>query len=267
MGGEGLKAESVLSISGIEKTFHGEGEDCPALSGVSFDVASGEIVCIMGPSGCGKSTLLRIVGGLERADKGSINSPSGLLGEGPSVAMIFQDHALFPWLSVEENIIYGLRLSAQKIPDTEMQRRVDDLLSLIHLTSFARSLPHELSGGMKQRVSVARALAIRPSILLMDEPFSALDIFTRRELEDEILRIRQELKTTILMVTHNPEEAVYIADRIIILSERPGVVAGIITVTLPHPRSPADPDFIRIREEVAGRVKGRNEVGCAIQHE
>ena len=260
-------AEPVLSISGIEKTFHGESESCPALSGVSFDIAAEEIVCIMGPSGCGKSTLLRIIGGLEHADTGSIHGISGPTGEGASAAMIFQDHALFPWLSVEENIIYGLRLSAQKVPDIEVQRRVDALLSLIHLTSFARSLPHELSGGMKQRVSVARALAIRPSILLMDEPFSALDIFTRRELEDEILRIRQELKTTILMVTHNPEEAVYIADRIIILSERPGVVAGIVTVPLPHPRSPADPDFIRIREEVAGRVKGKNVVRCGIQHE
>jgi ABC-type nitrate/sulfonate/bicarbonate transport system ATPase subunit len=252
-------AEPVLSISGIEKTFHGEGESCPALSGVSFEVATEEIVCIMGPSGCGKSTLLRIIGGLEHADTGSIHGISGPMGEGASAAMIFQDHALFPWLSVEANIVYGLRLAAQKVPDTEVQHRAEELLTLIHLTSFARSLPHELSGGMKQRVSVARALAIRPSILLMDEPFSALDIFTRKELEEETLRIRQELKTTILMVTHNPEEAVYIADRIIILSERPGVVAGIVPVKLPHPRSPADPEFIRIREEVASLVQGRDK--------
>jgi ABC-type nitrate/sulfonate/bicarbonate transport system ATPase subunit len=137
-----------------------------------------------------------------------------------------------------------------------MQRRTAELLSLTHLDSFARSPPHELSGGMKQRVAVARALAIRPSLLLMDEPFSALDTFTRKELEDEILRIRQELKTTILMVTHNPEEAVYVADRIIILSERPAVVSEIIPVSIPHPRSPTNPECIRIRELVTLKCRG-----------
>ena len=249
--------EPVLSISGIIKTFYGEGESCPALVGVTFDVAEREIVCILGPSGCGKSTLLRIIGGLEQADAGSILGISELNGGGASAAMVFQDHALFPWLTVKENIIYGLRLAAQKVPEEEIDHRAEELLSLIHLSSFAHSPPHELSGGMKQRVSVARALAIRPSILLMDEPFSALDTFTRRELEDEVLRIRQELKTTILMVTHNPEEAVYVADRIVVLSERPGVVSQILSVNLPHPRSLSDPEFIRIRDQVTQKVQGR----------
>ena len=248
-------AEPVLSVSGITKTFYGEGESCPALVGVTFDVAEREIVCILGPSGCGKSTLLRIIGGLEHADAGSIHGVSGYNGGGASAAMVFQDHALFPWLSVKENIVYGLRLAAQKVPEEEMEHRAEELLSLIHLGLFAHSPPHELSGGMKQRVSVARALAIRPSILLMDEPFSALDTFTRRELEDEILRIRQELTTTILMVTHNPEEAVYLADRIVILSERPAVVSEILSVDLPHPRSLSDTEFIRIREQVTQKVQ------------
>jgi len=247
----------VLSVTGIAKTFHGEGTSCPALADVSFDVGPREIVCIMGPSGCGKSTLLRIIGGLEIADAGSIQGVSGS-GEGTaSATMVFQDSALFPWLSVEENIVYGLRLTAQKMPEEEVRRRVTELLELIHLGPFAHSPPHELSGGMKQRVAVARALAIRPSILLMDEPFSALDIFTRRELEDEIQRIRNELETTILMVTHNPEEAVYLADRIVILSERPAMVSEILPVGLPHPRNPADPEFIRIRERLTLMVQGR----------
>jgi ABC-type nitrate/sulfonate/bicarbonate transport system ATPase subunit len=249
--------EPVLSVRGIAKTFQGEGESCPALTGVTFDVAPHEIVCIMGPSGCGKSTLLRIILGLEHADTGSILGVSESGGGGASIAMVFQDHALFPWLSVRDNIVYGLRLAAQEVPEAEIEHRVTELLSLTHLGSFAGSPPHQLSGGMKQRAAVARALAVKPSILLMDEPFSALDTFTRRELEDEILRIRQDLATTILMVTHNPEEAVYVADRILILSERPGVVSEIVSVTLPHPRSPADPEFIRIREQVTRMVQGK----------
>ena len=251
--------EPVLSVRGIAKTFQGEGESCPALTGVTFDVAPHEIVCIMGPSGCGKSTLLRIILGLEQADAGSIQGLSGSGGGGASAAMVFQDHALFPWLSVRDNIVYGLRLAAQEVPGEEEEHRVTELLSLIHLGSFAHAPPHELSGGMKQRVSVARALAVKPAILLMDEPFSALDTFTRRELEDEILRIRQELATTILMVTHNPEEAVYVADRILVLSERPAVISEILPVSLPHPRSPADQEFIRIREQVTRLVQGKPE--------
>jgi NitT/TauT family transport system ATP-binding protein len=239
----------ILTVRGVEKTFRAEGEEaCPALAGIDLAVAPREIVCLMGPSGCGKSTLLRVIGGLERVDTGTIEGVA-------SAAMVFQDHALFPWLSVRENIVYGLRLRAQRLPEEEVKARAEELLALTRLDGFARSLPHQLSGGMKQRASVARALAIRPAILLMDEPFSALDPFTRRELEDEVIRIRDELGTTILMVTHNPEEAVYIADRIVILSERPAVVAEILRVDLSHPRNPADPAFITLREEVTRMVR------------
>jgi ABC-type nitrate/sulfonate/bicarbonate transport system ATPase subunit len=243
--------EPVLSVRGVAKTFQGEEESCPALAGITFDVAPHEIVCIMGPSGCGKSTLLRIIGGLEHADTGSI------LGGGASAAMVFQEHALFPWLSVRDNIVYGLHLAAQKVPEEEVDSRLTGLLTLTHLTAFARSLPHQLSGGMKQRAAVARALAVKPSILLMDEPFSALDVFTRRELEDSLLRIREELATTILMVTHNPDEAVYLADRIIVLSGRPGAIVEILKVEIPHPRNPASLEYIRIREQVTRMVQGK----------
>ncbi len=252
--------DPVLSLEGIGKTFSEEGKDIPALEGVSFEVFSREIVCILGPSGCGKTTLLRIIGGLEQADAGMIREDQGLSGDRPSTAMVFQDHALYPWLSVVENITYGLRLSAQKIGNDEIGKRAEDLLRLMRLDTFAHSYPHQLSGGMKQRVAVARALAVHPRILLMDEPFSALDPFTRRELEDEILRIRSASigkggDVTILLITHNPEEAVYLADRIFVLSDRPAVVQGTIRVELPHPRSVADPEFLAIREQVAALVK------------
>lgn len=249
--------DPILSLDKITKTFLDDEKSCPALAGISFDVCPNEILCIMGPSGCGKSTLLRIIEGLETADTGTIRETSGNKVGGPSAAMVFQDHALFPWLSIYENIVYGLRLAAQKVPEDEVKKRAEALLSLTHLDSFAHSYPHQLSGGMKQRVAVARALAVKPQILLMDEPFSALDTFTRRELEDEVLRIRQVMKTTILLVTHNPEEAVYLADRIVILSERPSVVSEILPVDLPLPRDPADPSFIKIRELVTRRVQGK----------
>jgi len=247
--------DPILSLDSITKSFHDNEEVCPALDGISFDAYPNEILCIMGPSGCGKSTLLRVINGLEKLDTGTIHETSGKEGS-LSAAMVFQDHALFPWLSIYENIVYGLRLAAHKAREDEVKERAEALLSLTHLDSFANSLPHQLSGGMKQRASVARALAIKPQILLMDEPFSALDPFTRRELEDEVLRIRQVMKTTILLVTHNPEEAVYLADRIIVLSKRPAIVSRIIPVDLPHPRDPADPNFIRIREMVTNEVKG-----------
>ena len=246
--------EPVLSLDRITKAFHDDEGTCPALAGISFDVGKNEIVCVMGPSGCGKSTLLRIIGGLEQADTGTVREPSGT-GR-LSTTMVFQDHALFPWLSAYENIVYGLRLAAQNVPEGEVKQRAAALLSLTHLDAFAHSLPHQLSGGMKQRVSVARALAVKPDILLMDEPFSALDTFARRELEDEVLRIRHAMKTTILLVTHNPDEAVYLADRVIILSMRPSVVTADLEIDLPCPRDPASPGFIVLREQVTRIVQG-----------
>ena len=251
--------DPVLSLDGITKSFSGGGTSCPVLDGIGFDVYPREIVCIMGPSGCGKSTLIRIVGGLESADSGSIRESAPASGEGSGAAMVFQDHALFPWLSVYSNIVYGLHLSARKLPEEEVQARAGSLLAFTRLESFAWSLPHQLSGGMKQRAAVARALAVNPRILLMDEPFSALDPFTRRELEDEVLRIRAERHAeghdfTLVHITHNPEEAVYLADRIIVLSDRPAKIAAEIRVDLPHPRNVADPAFLAIREKVTALV-------------
>jgi NitT/TauT family transport system ATP-binding protein len=248
----------ILSLDRITRTFRDGETACPALSGVSFDIAQNEILCIMGPSGCGKSTLLRIISGLEHADAGSVGEVRAT-GDRLTAAMVFQDHALFPWLTVYDNLVYGLTLAARTVPEAEIKKRADTLLALTHLEGFRHAYPHQLSGGMKQRVSVARALAIKPDILLLDEPFSALDTFTRRELEDEVKRIRDRMNTTVVVVTHDPEEAVYLADRIVILSPRPSSVAVILPVNLPSPRDPADPEFIRIRKEVTLRIRNNGE--------
>jgi ABC-type nitrate/sulfonate/bicarbonate transport system ATPase subunit len=251
--------EPVLSVRELSKTFVADEQECKVLQGLSFDAYPGEILCIMGTSGCGKSTLLRMIAGLETIDSGSISMP-GAEGAGKAgAAMVFQDDALFPWLTVRDNISYGLTLGSEKVPDGVATKRVADLLDLVRLNSFSTYYPYQLSGGMKQRAAVGRALAVQPGIILMDEPFSALDPFTRRELQDEIIRIRDAASAAghpvaILLVTHNPEEAVYLADRIIVLSNRPANIHGLINVQLPRPRSISDRDFLAIREEVTGLV-------------
>jgi ABC-type nitrate/sulfonate/bicarbonate transport system ATPase subunit len=253
--------EPILSLRGVGKTFREDDTECPALAGVSFDVYPGEILCIMGPSGCGKSTLLRVIAGLETPDRGSITMPGNSgPGEG-SAAMVFQDDALFPWLTVRDNVRYGLTVGLRKtVPAQDAEKRVADLLAMVGLDAFSSSWTYQLSGGMKQRVAVARALAVQPKVLLMDEPFSALDPFTRRDLEDEVIRIRDAAAGTgqsvsVLLVTHNPEEAVYLADRVIVLSDRPATVRGVIEVRLPYPRSISDREFIAVREQVTMMVK------------
>lgn len=251
--------EPVLSVRDLGKTFVADEQECKVLQGLSFDAFPGEILCIMGTSGCGKSTLLRMIAGLETIDTGSI-SMDGDQGTGPArAAMVFQEDALFPWLTVRDNISYGLKIGNQGVPEDSSSKRVDDLLELVRLNSFSTYYPYQLSGGMKQRAAVARALAVQPGIILMDEPFSALDPFTRRELQDEIIRIRDAASAdghpvAILLVTHNPEEAVYLADRIIVLSDRPANIHGLIDVRLPRPRSISDKEFLVIREEITGLV-------------
>ena len=249
----------ILVLSGISKAFRDGDTVCQTLLDLSCTIRKREIVCLMGPSGCGKSTVLRILSGLEVADSGLIQGASR---EGPApvcTAMVFQEHGLFPWLTVTENIAYGLMMKIRARRADEVQKKVSELLSLVHLGEFASSLPHQLSGGMKQRVAVARALAIEPEILLMDEPFSALDPFSRRKLQDEILRIRTELNTTFLIVTHNPEEAVYLADRIIILSGRPATVQTEMPIPCPYPRDMAEPQIIRLVQKVTRLIESESE--------
>ncbi|MBN1165995.1 MAG: ABC transporter ATP-binding protein [Methanospirillaceae archaeon] len=255
----GILPSDILRLTALSKSFLDGFHVCQALADVSFSVQKNEIVCLMGPSGCGKSTVLRIIAGLEAADSGTVQSGDCLNASCVHAAMIFQEHGLFPWLTVYDNIAYGLRLRVRSGKEGEIKETVTGLLALMHLEAFTGSLPHQLSGGMKQRVAIARALAIQPLILLMDEPFSGLDLFTRQELEDEILRIRNNYHTTFLFVTHNPEEAVYLADRIIVLSERPAVAREIIPVPFPHPRDTRDPGFIGIVRQITGRIRLKEE--------
>jgi NitT/TauT family transport system ATP-binding protein len=222
-----------------------------ALEDVSIDVRPHEFVCLLGPSGCGKSTLLRMVAGLERPCSGEVTVAGVAVTEPhPSRAMVFQDHALFPWLDVARNVAFGLELNGT--PRAEIQRRVAHLVRLTGLGGFERAYPHQLSGGMKQRVGIARVLALAPEVLLMDEPFGALDAFTRMELQDELVSLWEREPFTTLFVTHDVDEAVFLADRVVVMSRRPGRAKAILSVSLPRPRRRTDPAFAALRTRVLG---------------
>jgi len=241
----------TLRVDHIRKQFCERGDlPCLAVEDVTFSVDHGEIVCIMGPSGCGKSTILRMIAGLEPMDAGTVVAADGTHAFSPTTAVVFQEHALFPWLSVYENVKYGLDLAVRKKREGDPHTTVMEHLRLCQVDAFAGSRPYQLSGGMRQRAAIARALVVKPDILVMDEPFSSLDPRTRLELEDVILTIQKKTGTTILMVTHSPEDAVYVADRIIMLTGHPARVKEEISVPFPRPRDIADPAFITMRLHV-----------------
>ncbi len=243
-------ADAAVRIAHLTKVFGSGSGAVIALEDFSLVVGRGEFVCILGASGCGKSTLLNVIAGLDEPTAGEVQR----LGE-PS--FMFQEAALFPWLSVERNVELPLRL--RRVPAAARRARVAELLDLVQLTAFARRQPHELSGGMRQRVALARALAHDTQVLLMDEPFGALDAMTRDILHDELERIWQATGRTILFVTHNVREAARLGDRIVLLTSRPGRVAEEFPVAIPRPRRIEDPDVAglagrittRLREEVA----------------
>jgi NitT/TauT family transport system ATP-binding protein len=228
----------VLQIRNVSKVFEAEEHNVQALESVSFDVFPHEFLCIVGPSGCGKSTLLRILDGLDHASSGQVLFKNQLVTEpSPKISMIFQTFALLPWKNVRENIELGLE--AQGIPSQERHDRATKYIEAVDLSGFEEAYPRELSGGMKQRVGIARALAVQPEILLMDEPFSSLDELTAEALRKEVLEIWREpsmLTDSFIMVTHNVHEAVFMADRIIVLRARPGRVVADIKIDLPRPR-------------------------------
>ena len=239
-----------LHITDVSKVFVSEkGEQVEALSHIDLEIDDQEFICILGPSGCGKTTLLRIIAGLDKASSGSVETVrDGTGGPVPKTAMIFQEYSLYPWRSVIENIAFGLELggASREAMDEASHRYI----GLVGLKGFEQSYPYELSGGMRQRVAVARALAIEPDILLMDEPFGALDAQTRNRLQKEILEIWDKTRKTILFVTHSVDEAVYLADRIVVLTGRPGSVREIISVDLPRPRDRTATEFAGIRRHV-----------------
>jgi NitT/TauT family transport system ATP-binding protein len=244
----------ILSIKGLTKTFPKDEGSMVAIENFDLEVRNGEFICILGPSGCGKTTILRIIAGLQPATSGTIAlNGKTVTGPGSDRGMVFQEFGLFPWRTVKRNVEFGLEI--QKKSEKEMDAISKRYIDLVGLTGFENSHPNQLSGGMKQRVGIARALASNPAILLMDEPFGALDAQTRNQMQKELLRIWQETKKTVIFVTHSVDEAVYLADRIIVLSTRPGRVKNIYKIDLPRPRDRGNAKFIELRKTILDELE------------
>lgn len=247
-----------LSIEGVYKTYKTNNKELQTLRDINLTVKEGEFICVLGPSGCGKSTLLNAVAGFEKPTEGKIlldgkeiNNP------GPDRAVVFQEHALYPWLNVIDNVEFGMKVAG--VPKSERRERALKYLDMMHLMNFKESLVHQLSGGMKQRVAIARALSLDSKILLMDEPFSALDSQTRTLLQAEVQRIWWSTKKTVFFITHSVEEAVLLADRVIVMSTNPGCIKKEFNIQLPRPRKIGDIDVTytvsRIMKELEEEVE------------
>jgi NitT/TauT family transport system ATP-binding protein len=226
---------SLLSLHGLSKTYARRGQAVHALHHVDFEAAFGEFVCVLGVSGCGKSTLLQLIAGLEPPSAGEIRL-DGVRLDGPHIdtSIVFQEHGLFPWMTVQANIEFNLL--ARHVGKAERRRVAGELIRLVGLDGFQEKYPHELSGGMRQRVGIARALSTNPRLMLMDEPFAALDAQTRSIMQDELLRVWQADRRTVIFITHNVDEAIYLADRVVVMTPRPGRIRRVIEVDLPRPR-------------------------------
>jgi NitT/TauT family transport system ATP-binding protein len=241
-----------LTMQGINKRF--DKSQIATLKDISLHCEAGEFVVVVGPSGCGKSTLLNIVAGMTRADSGTaLLDGKPIVGPGPERAMVFQDHGLFPWLNAAENVEFGLKMA--RVPAGERADRVAAALRMVNLSGNGTKLVHELSGGMKQRVAIARALVMDPAVLLMDEPFAALDAQTRTNMHHELQSVWCQTHKTILFVTHSVGEAVRLADRIIVLHAHPGRIRKEIAVDLPHPRSFDSPDINELARQVRKEIE------------
>jgi NitT/TauT family transport system ATP-binding protein len=250
-----------LEIRDLNQSFRkDDGSSLVVLDHVNFDVKDEEFVCILGSSGCGKTTLLRLIAGLDEAQAGSIFlDGEEIRGTSPKVGMVFQEYSLFPWRTVVDNIAFGLEMMG--VAKEERYGIASQYLELVNLTQFRDSYPSELSGGMRQRVAVARALALDPVLLLMDEPFGALDAQTRNMLQKELLDIWQKTKKTIVFITHSVDEAVYLSDRILVLTPRPGRICRTFEISLPRPRDRTSVEFANVRREVLDLIN----LNCSIQ--
>ena len=240
--------EVIIEIENLNKSFELDNSNSlQVLNNISFSVKKGEFICIVGGSGCGKSTLLRTIAGLDIEHEGKLLvKEQEISGPSKSRGLVFQEARLFPWMTVEQNVLFALDDGTKE----EKQKKVKEILELVHLSDFANAYPKELSGGMAQRANIARALVDNPPVLLLDEPFGALDAFTKIQLQDELLSIKEKEGTTMIMVTHDIEEAVYLADRVIVLSERPGKIKEIVEIDLPRPRSRNEFYFVKKKKKI-----------------
>ena len=239
--------ETKLSAQHIHMTFTRDGKSTPVLNDVSLDVAKGEFLCIVGPSGCGKSTLLSAIGGFLMPTSGEIRIDGEVVrGPDPRRIFVFQERGVFPWLTVEGNIEFGLF----KLSKAERAQRVAHYVKMVGLVGFEKAYPAELSGGMKQRLEVARALAVNPDMLLLDEPFGALDSITRLIMRGELLRIWREEGNTVVFVTHDIDEAVQLADRVAVMSGRPANVQKVVEIDIAHPRDISSPRYLELRNGI-----------------
>lgn len=248
-------ARGALTISGLSKAFSIDGRTLPVLEGIDLSIRPGEFVSIVGASGCGKSTLLRLIVGLDTDYSGEIR----LDGERIATTsldrgIVFQDHRLFPWMTLEENV--GLALLNTDIPKDRRAQIVADHIAMVNLTGFEKAYPHQLSGGMAQRAAIARALATEPKVLLLDEPLGALDALTRVHVQKELQRIWMAQRSTMLMVTHDVEEALYLGDRVIVMVPNPGRIRRIVDIDLPHPRDRSSPVLHKLRDEILAELTG-----------
>jgi NitT/TauT family transport system ATP-binding protein len=240
---------SQIVIENVQKVFPTADKEVVALKDINLEIAKGEFVCLLGPSGCGKSTLLNAVAGFSLPTGGTITVDGKVVTKpGPDRGMVFQEYALFPWMTVAKNIAFAMEVQGRG--KGEISSRVDQLLEVLKLKDFRDRFPKDLSGGMRQRVAIARVLAMDSPIMLMDEPFGALDALTRRNLQDELLRIWKEFGKTVLFVTHSIEESIYLADRIIVMTYRPGTIKRDQNVDLPRPRDPAAPAFNDLKRDL-----------------
>jgi len=274
MNGRQMTDQTVVSLAGVEKRFElPSGETMTAVTGIDLDLRRGEFVSLIGPSGCGKSTLLRLIGDLTPASAGTVTvngkpAPEARLAR--DYGMVFQAPVLFDWRTVEENVRLPLELMGQD--RAARDARVREMLELVELTDFARHHPYQLSGGMQQRVAIARALAFSPSILLMDEPFGALDEMTRERMNSEVLRIWEQTGITVVFVTHSIPEAVFLSSRVVVMSPRPGRITQIVEVDLPRPRGVETREMrryfemvTRVREALRGNDGGLDESPASLE--
>jgi ABC-type nitrate/sulfonate/bicarbonate transport system ATPase subunit len=245
--------QDILTVRGVTKRFTvGDGE-VEALSPIDLIIPKGEFVCMIGASGCGKSTLLRIIAGFEEPTTGGVSiDRKPVTGPGSDRGMVFQDYALFPWMTVRQNISFGPR--QRHLPRQEIDSTTDEFVRMVGLERFADRYPNQLSGGMKQRVAIARVLANNANILLMDEPFGALDALTREQLQNELLQIWKRTGVTTIFVTHSVEEAVLLADRVLVMSAGPGRIDSDFRIDLARPRDVSSPEFNALRRDVAQRL-------------